>query len=221
MKKKDWLYILGFVVIFVAVVLVFGPGTDKNSDEIPAESVSSTTEDGTDEILEDDVAIDPRYFDLLGEARDLAFDGEYQAALQKISDASAYHANFQLEVTRATVYELMGDYEKQKDALYKVIYEYNILEARYWRDYAHALIQTGARVSLIRKAYEDGIDRIEPVAQTIGLGNLIDMYTGYAGYLAGNGFAEDAITYLQKVLVINPERADIYNAEIRQLQEQL
>jgi tetratricopeptide (TPR) repeat protein len=230
MKKKDWIYILVFVVILGGIILATSDFSQKRDlvdieIETPSEN-SSTTEDGTgtegEGISEiDETRIPQEYFDLLEEARDLAVDGKYNRALEKIDEAGTYHVGFQLYVALHTVYDFAGDIKKKADALHEVVYTYGILEARYWRNYALAVVQSGGSETEVRKIYEDAIGRMLPSLDAIGVNQLVDMYTAYSGYLAGVESYEEAIDYLEKAKQLDSARSDVYDGEVEYLRTKL
>ncbi|MFT5359568.1 MAG: tetratricopeptide (TPR) repeat protein [Candidatus Paceibacteria bacterium] len=222
MNKKDWIYIGTFVSAVVLAVILFSINKNPKTEIITdVEDVTATsTEEGLDGV-EVEANAPNEYFDLLSDARDLTRDKKYNEALQKTGEAISLYNGFQAYITISSIHDFTGDIAGKRDALYEVVYTFGNLESKYWRAYLTTLIHSKVDDSMIRSVYEEGITRIESVASTIGMNHLIDMYTGYASYLGGNDFYQEAISYLEKALAIDPERSDIYNSEIESLQEEL
>lgn len=224
MNKKDFLYVGIFVIVFavsVFAVSIFkknNPKTENiDSSEILDDNATST-ETGEGEESEQ---IPPEYFEILSEARELISSKKYNQALSKIDDALIVYKNSQAYVLKASVYEITNNQVERRKALYEVIYTYGNLDSRYWRLYVDSLIQTKASIDQIKQTYEDGISRIKPVAETVGISHLVDMYTGYAGYLGGNGFYSEAISYLRLAIELDPSREAVFMGEIEYLQSKM
>ncbi len=227
MNKKDFLYVGIFVIVFA--VAVFGvsifkknnPKTENiDSGEI-LDNGASSTEAGEDTLLPESEEAPAEYFDLLSEARELISSKKYNQALSKIDDALIVYKNSQAYVLKASVYEITNNQAERRKALYEVVYTYGNLDSRYWRLYVDSLIQTKAPIDQIKQTYEDGISRIKPVAETVGISHLVDMYTGYAGYLGGNGFYSEAISYLRLAIELDPSREAVFMGEIEYLQSKM
>lgn len=224
MNKKDFLYVGIFVIVLAGIILgvsIFkknNPKTENiDSSEILDDNATST-ETGEGEESEQ---IPPEYFEILSEARELISSKKYNQALSKIDDALIVYKNSQAYVLKASVYEITNNQVERRKALYEVIYTYGNLDSRYWRLYVDSLIQTKASIDQIKQTYEDGISRIKPVAETVGISHLVDMYTGYAGYLGGNGFYSEAISYLRLAIELDPSREAVFMGEIEYLQSKM
>lgn len=224
MNKKDFLYVGIFVIVLAGIILGVSlfkknnPKTENiDSSEILDDNATST-ETGEGEESEQ---IPPEYFEILSEARELISSKKYNQALSKIDDALIVYKNSQAYVLKASVYEITNNQAERSKALYEVIYTYGNLDSRYWRLYVDSLIQTKAPIGQIKQTYEDGISRIKPVAETVGISHLVDMYTGYAGYLGGNGFYSEAISYLRLAIELDPSREAVFMGEIEYLQSKM
>jgi tetratricopeptide (TPR) repeat protein len=218
MNKKDWIYIGVFVAVLVSAISIFGikKESDTQVDPIDIGENATTTEEG--EVSEN---APKEYFDLLSDARDLVREKKYNEALLKAGEALDIYDGFQAYATISSIHDFTGDIAAKRDALYEVIYTFGNLESKYWRSYLDTLIQTDIDSGVVRSVYEEGIERIRIVSEAIGMNHLIDMYTGYASYLGGNSYYQEAINYLNKALEIDPSRSEIYNSEIEGLQDKL
>lgn len=222
MKKKDWLYIVVFIIVLGGVI--FFASFKQEGEHVPLdEQTATTTEDGLDEEEGEETSerIPQEYFDALTEARELTRSEKYDQALVKIEEALVYYQGSQAYVTKATVYDFMRNYAGVRDAMYEVVYTFGVLDSRYYRKYIDALIQTGASSAEVAQVYEDGISKIAPLADTIGKGHLIDLYTGYAGFLEGQGDYAGAIRYLELALALNPSQAEIIRTQIEALRAKI
>jgi tetratricopeptide (TPR) repeat protein len=217
MKGYTNLIIVLLAIVAVIAALVFGLSKDAEPQEAVGIEETQMDEEQFNENGQADEGNEEgasqAYNDMLAEVNSLVNDDRYEEALDVLDDYGELE-DFRGWRYRYVAHSFLGNKEEARDALEVVLYDYGVLQASLWREYAILTAQTGGSVNDVYHVYEYAI----PVFEAAQIRGVIDLYTAYATYLAAYEQYDLAIAYYQTALEANSARAEIYQTEIERLQ---
>jgi tetratricopeptide (TPR) repeat protein len=224
MKEYKNIIVILVVVVFaiLAIVFAFVNKTKVNVDQDTTEQEEVQDEETVqntqgEDLDEEEVESLEIYNEMLKDGADLTKEGKYEEAISLLEDALDIYEDVRAYIALYVNYDWLGEKEEAREALNTAVYEFGNLNPMHWKNLAILTAQTTGKFKKVSEVYEDGINRLE-LAQQVGVLNL---YTGYSGYLAGNEYYQEAIDYLVKAQEMNPDKFNLYQLEIETLQENL
>jgi len=153
-------------------------------------------------------ALAPTYKELITKGHEFYLKGQYTKALSYLQKAVLLEQNDRIYRSLYSVYLGLKDYQNAEMAMKKALIADSKLVSN-WVEYASFENNyVKASFDVVSKIYLEGLKDTK---------NNIDLVTGYASYLTENKKYAEAITYLEKAIIKDPARKDIFQAEIESL----
>lgn len=149
------------------------------------------------------------YQELIKAGHEFYLKEEYAEALSYFKKAASIEQNDRIYRSLYSAYLGLKDYENAEIMIKKTVDGINKGIPNNWVEYASfENYYLKAPFNVVSQIYLDGLKATK---------DDINLITSYAQYLAENKKYNEAISYLEKAITIDPERKDTFQAEIEYL----
>ena len=205
-----------YIIVLVLLVIVAGISFFAKRGQVPTpEGVGIPTSEenqnvGTPKEESKVENIAPTYKELIAAGHELYKKEKYMEALVYFKKAEKIEQNYSIYRSIYSAYLGLKDYANAEISIKKVV-DLSRGIPNNWLEYASfEYYSMKASFEVVSKIYEDALKATK---------DNINVITAYAAYLVENQKYEQAITYLEKAITIDPARKAVFQAEIDYLRD--